>query len=193
MKAISVFCGSSNGQQAVYREQAFQLGQYLAQEGIKLVYGGAKVGLMGAVADGALAGGGEVIGMLPHFLSAKEIAHPGLTELILVDSMHERKQLMNEHCEGVIALPGGFGTLEELFEMLTWAQLGLHQKPIGILNIAGYYDALVQLLDHMVEQGLLRLSNRQMLLVDSSISGLVQQMSDYKPALVGKWLDENQT
>ncbi len=192
MKAISVFCGSSNGNQSVYTEQAYQLGQYLALAGIKLVYGGAKVGLMGAVAEGTLARGGQVIGVLPHFLAAKEIAHPGLTELLLVDSMHERKQLMNEHCEGVIALPGGFGTLEELFEMLTWGQLGLHQKPIGILNTAGYYDALVQLLDHMTDQGLLRASNRRMLLVDSSIPGLVQQMLDYKPALVGKWLDADQ-
>lgn len=193
MKAVSVFCGSSSGNQAIYAEQAYHLGQHLAQTNIKLVYGGANVGLMGAVADGTLAGGGEVIGVLPHFLQAKEIAHPGLTELLLVDSMHERKQLMNEHCEGVIALPGGFGTLEELFEMLTWGQLGLHQKPIGILNIGGYYDALVQLLDHMVDQGLLRLINREMLLVDDSVEGLLQQMMEYKPAAVGKWLDENQT
>ena len=193
MKVVSVFCGSSSGNQAIYAEQAYHLGQHLAQTNIKLVYGGANVGLMGAVADGTLAGGGEVIGVLPHFLQAKEIAHPGLTELLLVDSMHERKQLMNEHCEGVIALPGGFGTLEELFEMLTWGQLGLHQKPIGILNIGGYYDALVQLLDHMVDQGLLRLINREMLLVDDSVEGLLQQMMEYKPAAVGKWLDENQT
>lgn len=193
MKAVAVFCGSSSGASSAFAQEATRLGQQLAQRGMTLVYGGAKVGLMGAVADGALDEGGKVIGVLPHFLQAKELAHPGLTELLLVDSMHERKQLMNEHCEGVIALPGGFGTLEELFEMLTWGQLGLHQKPIGILNVEGYYDALIQLLDHMVAQGLLRPSNRRMLLVSDNIEDLLQQMSDYKPALVGKWLDENQT
>lgn len=193
MKAVAVFCGSSSGASSTFAQEACRLGQQLAQRGITLVYGGAKVGLMGAVADGALDEGGKVIGVLPHFLQAKELAHPGLTELLLVDSMHERKQLMNEHCEGVIALPGGFGTLEELFEMLTWGQLGLHQKPIGILNTEGYYDALIRLLDHMVQQGLLRVSNRQMLLVSDTIDDLLQQMLDYKPALVGKWLDENQT
>lgn len=193
MKAIAVFCGSSSGANPSFAQEACRLGQQLAQRGITVVYGGAKVGLMGAVADGALDEGGKVIGVLPHFLQAKELAHPGLTELLLVDSMHERKQLMNERCEGVIALPGGFGTLEELFEMLTWGQLGLHQKPIGILNVAGYYDALIRLLDHMVAQGLLRLNNRQMLLVSSNIEDLLDQMSAYKPSLVGKWLDENQT
>lgn len=193
MKSIAVFCGSSNGSDLIYLEQAYQLGQQLGQSGITLVYGGAKVGLMGAVADGTLAASGDVIGVLPGFLEKKEIAHPKLTKLILVESMHERKQLMNEYCEGVIAMPGGFGTLEELFEMLTWGQLGLHQKPIGILNIAGYYDALLHLLDHMVTQGLLKPANRQMLLSSSQIPDLLAQMKQYKPALVGKWLDENQT
>ena len=148
---------------------------------------------MGAVANGALNQGGQVLGVLPVFLQKKEIAHPNLTELILVESMHERKQLMNEHCEGVIALPGGFGTLEELFEMLTWGQLGLHQKPIGILNVAGYYEALVRLLDEMVTNGLLRPSNRAMLLVSADIDDLLQQMANYQPPSVGKWMDKNQT
>ena len=137
MKSVTVFCGSSMGTDPIYKSQAFLLGKTLAQQNIKLIYGGAKVGLMGAVADGALSENGKVIGVLPHFLGTKEIAHESLTELIRVESMHERKTKMSELSEGVIALPGGFGTLEELFEMLTWGQLGLHQKPIGILNKIG--------------------------------------------------------
>src|SRR4030095_3484794 len=139
MKRITVFCGSSLGNGTNFRTQATLLGQVLAKRNIELVYGGANVGLMGAVADGVLSEGGKVIGVLPNFLKSKEIAHEQLTELILVDSMHERKTKMNELCDGVIALPGGFGTLEEFFEMLTWAQLGLHKKPIAILNIDGFY------------------------------------------------------
>jgi uncharacterized protein (TIGR00730 family) len=143
MKRITVFCGSSSGTEEIYTTQATLLGETLAIRNIELVYGGAKVGLMGAVADGVLNQGGKVIGVLPNFLGAKEIAHPKLTELILVATMHERKTKMNDLCDGVIVLPGGFGTLDELFEMLTWAQLGLHKKPIAILNVDGYYDALI--------------------------------------------------
>lgn len=142
MKSITVFCGSSFGYDEIYKTQATILGQTLAKKKIRLVYGGANVGLMGAVADGALHAGGEVVGVLPKFLQEKEIAHKHLTELILVDSMHERKIKMNDLCEGVIALPGGYGTLEEFFEMLTWAQLGLHKKPLALFNINGYYNGL---------------------------------------------------
>lgn len=152
MKNITVFCGSSFGTEEIYKEQAELLGKTLAKQNIGLVYGGANVGLMGAVADGALSENGTVIGVLPNFLRSKEIAHQGLTELILVESMHERKTKMSELCDGVIALPGGFGTLEELFEMLTWAQLGLHKKPIAILNISGFYDSLLELLETMTEK-----------------------------------------
>ncbi len=148
---------------------------------------------MGAVADGALAEGGKVIGVIPGFLGRKEIAHSGLTELIVVKSMHERKQRMNELCSGVIALPGGFGTLEELFEMLTWGQLGLHQKPIGILNVDGYYDDLIKLLQSMVSNGLLRESNYAMVLVDESIDKLLQKMKDYEPPREKKWMTASQT
>jgi len=188
MKRITVFCGSSSGTESIYEAQAYALGKTLAQLGIGLVYGGAKVGLMGAVANGALEHQGEAIGVLPHFLGSKEIAHEGLTELILVDTMHERKTKMHELCDGVITLPGGFGTMEELFEMLTWAQLGLHQKPIGILNLNGFYDELVALIQSMADKGFLKPVNQRMLLVDDSIDGLLQQMRSYVAPEVAKWI-----
>lgn len=190
MKRITVFCGSSIGTDDVYRKHAELVGQTLAKNNIELVYGGAKVGLMGAVADGVLSNGGKVIGILPDFLKSKEIAHEQLTELILVRTMHERKTRMNELCDGVIALPGGFGTLEELFEMLTWAQLGLHNKPIGILNVNGFYDTLVDLVQTMVDKGFLKPINQQMLLVSNDIDGLLNKMNTYVAPTVGKWISE---
>ncbi|WP_343616777.1 TIGR00730 family Rossman fold protein [Flavobacterium sp.] len=189
MKNITVFCGSSFGTDEIFREQAELLGKTLAKQNIGLVYGGANVGLMGAVADGALSEKGTVIGVLPNFLRSKEIAHLGLTELILVESMHERKTKMNELCDGVIALPGGFGTLEELFEMITWAQLGLHKKPIAVLNINGFYDSLIELLQTMTEKGLLKEANQKMLLVSDNIDDLLEKMRNYTPPTVGKWID----
>ena len=191
MKRITVFCGSSFGTEEIYKEQATLLGQTLAKKNIELVYGGANVGLMGAVADGILNEGGKAIGVLPNFLRSKEIAHLGLTELILVESMHERKTKMNDLCDGVIALPGGFGTLEELFEMLTWAQLGLHKKPIAILNIDGFYDSLIELTKVMVEKGLLKEANQQMLLVSDNIDDLLEQMKNYVAPTTGKWIDKD--
>ncbi|TDE16510.1 LOG family protein [Dyadobacter psychrotolerans] len=190
MKRITVFCGSSFGSDEIYRAQATELGQALAKKGIELVYGGANVGLMGAVADGVLSEGGKVIGVLPHFLQSKEIAHQGLTELILVESMHERKTKMNELCDGVIALPGGFGTLEEFFEMLTWAQLGLHKKPIAVLNIDGFYDSLTVLIQVMVDKGFLKQVNQEMLLVSDDIDELLTKMSVYTAPEVGKWISK---
>ena len=190
MKRITVFCASSFGTEKIYEEQAIALGITLAEQNIELVYGGANVGLMGAVADGALHAGGKVIGVLPNFLRSKEIAHLGLTELILVESMHERKTKMNDLCDGVIALPGGFGTLEELFEMLTWAQLGLHKKPIAILNVNGFYDSLIALLQTMTEKGLLKEVNREMLLVSDNIDDLLDKMKNYVAPTVGKWIDK---
>ena len=192
MKRITVFCGSSFGTEEIYKEQAALLGETLAEKNIELVYGGANVGLMGAVADGVLSKGGKVIGVLPDFLRSKEIAHQGLTELILVESMHERKTKMNDLCDGVIALPGGFGTLEELFEMITWAQLGLHKKPIAILNINGFYDSLIQLTEVMVEKGLLKEVNQQMLLVSDNIDDLLYKMNNYTAPTVGKWIDKKE-
>jgi uncharacterized protein (TIGR00730 family) len=192
MKRITVFCGSSFGTEEIYKEQATLLGQTLAKQNIELVYGGANVGLMGAVADGILKEGGKAIGVLPNFLRSKEIAHLGLTELILVESMHERKTKMNDLCDGVIALPGGFGTLEELFEMLTWAQLGLHKKPIAILNIDGFYDSLIELTKVMVEKGFLKDVNQKMLLVSDNIDDLLDQMKNYVAPTTGKWIDKDQ-
>ncbi|AKK73312.1 LOG family protein YvdD [Chryseobacterium gallinarum] len=188
MKSITVFCGSSFGSDDIYREQAFLLGKTLAQQNIQLVYGGADVGLMGTIADGALNEGGKVVGVLPYFLQSKEIAHKNLTELILVETMHERKTKMNELCDGVIVLPGGYGTLEEFFEMITWAQLGLHKKPIGILNIDGFYDDLIRLVRHMVDKGFLKQVNRDMLLVSDTIDELLEKMKNYQPPSVGKWI-----
>lgn len=189
MKRITVFCGSSSGVEDIYQTQAFELGKTLAKQNIELVYGGANVGLMGAVANGVLAQGGKVIGVLPTFLRSKEIAHQGLTKLILVDSMHERKTKMNELCDGVIALPGGFGTLDELFEMLTWAQLGLHKKPIAILNIDGFYDSLLHMIQIMTKRGLLKEDNQKMLLVSSAIDDLLKKMNNYIAPTTGKWID----
>lgn len=190
MKRITVFCASSYGTDKIYEEQAALVGKTLAEQNIEVIYGGANVGLMGAVADGALNAGGKVIGVLPNFLRSKEIAHLGLTELILVENMHERKTKMSDLCDGVIALPGGFGTLEELFEMLTWAQLGLHKKPIAILNVDGFYDSLIALLEKMTEKGLLKEINQKMLLVSNNIDDLLEQMKNYTAPTVGKWIDK---
>ena len=188
MKRIAVFCGSSSGTDKDFEATARKLGQKFASENIGLVYGGAKVGLMGAVADGVLGGSGTVIGVLPTFLKAKEIAHDGLTELILVETLHERKTRMNDLSDGFIALPGGFGTLEEYFEILTWGQLVLHEKPMGILNINGYYDELISFLDSLVHKGLLKESNREMVLVSDNINDLLVKMRAYKAPKGGKWI-----
>ncbi|SNR14692.1 LOG family protein [Tenacibaculum jejuense] len=179
MNRITVFCASSFGTDKDFESSAKQLGKKLAQENIELVYGGANVGLMGAVADAVLEHEGKVIGVLPNFLKSKEIAHEGLTQLILVDSMHERKAKMNDLCDGIIALPGGFGTLEELFEVLTWRQLGLHKKPIGILNINGFYDSLISFLDHMTEKGVLKKENRELVLISDTVEELLDKMFNY--------------
>ena len=192
MKSITVFCGSSFGSDAVFEKQATLLGQTLAKQNIQLIYGGADVGLMGAVADGALNAGGKVVGVLPHFLQSKEIAHKQLTELILVETMHERKTKMNELCDGVIVLPGGYGTLEEFFEMITWAQLGLHKKPIAVLNIDGFYDDLIKLVQTMVDKGFLKQINRDMLLINDNIDELLEMMKNYEAPTVGKWISKEE-
>ncbi len=193
MKSITIFCGSSIGTDKIFEQQAFLLGQTLAQQNIALVYGGAKVGLMGAVANGALSKNGKVIGVLPHFLQKKEVAHEQLSELILVDSMHERKLKMNELSDGVIALPGGFGTMEELFEMITWAQLGLHKKPIAVLNVNGFYDHLITFTETMVNKGFLKEINQKMLLESDDIEDLLSLMDNYAPPTVGKWIKKDET
>lgn len=187
MKSICVYCASSLGNNPYFAEQAFELGQTLAEHGIDVIYGGAKVGLMGKVADGAKSKNGKVFGIIPEFLAVKEIKHDRLDELIVVQTMHERKALMQEKSDGFIALPGGFGTMEELFEILTWGQLGLHKKPIGILNLEGYYDALIQLVETMIQKGLLKSEYKEMLLVSDSIDDLISQMNLYEVPFVTKW------
>jgi uncharacterized protein (TIGR00730 family) len=193
MNSITVFCGSSMGTQPIFKETAFDLGKHLATENITLIYGGAQIGLMGQVAEGALQNKGKVIGVIPHFLSGKEILHEGLTELIQVDTMHERKVIMSEKSDGFIALPGGFGTFEELFEILTWAQLGLHQKPIGILNIAGFYDDLIEMIQKMVDNGFLKGLNQDMLLEGQTITALYDKMQQYIAPDVPKWIKSDET
>ncbi|MCX8524015.1 TIGR00730 family Rossman fold protein [Chryseobacterium formosus] len=190
MKSITVFCGSSFGSEEIYKEQAYLVGKTLAEENIRLIYGGANVGLMGSVADGTIQNGGKAIGVLPHFLQSKEIAHTHLTELILVETMHERKTKMNELSDGVIVLPGGYGTLEEFFEMITWAQLGLHKKPIAILNIDGFYNELIKLVQTMVDKGFLKQINQEMLLVSDTIDELLEKMKYYQAPTVGKWISK---
>jgi uncharacterized protein (TIGR00730 family) len=188
MKRITVFCGSSLGTDEIYKKQAFKLGEILAERKIGLVYGGAAVGLMNAVANGSLSKGGEVTGVLPVFIKNKGIAHKNLTELILVETMHERKTKMNEISDGVIALPGGFGTLEEFFEALTWGQLGLHKKPVGLLNINGFYDSLKILTKQMVDEGFLKVANQKMLLISDDIENLLNQMENYIAPTIDKWI-----
>ncbi len=192
MKSVVVFCGSSMGNDNTIAEAAYNLGQLLAEQGITLVYGAAKIGIMGKVALGALKHKGTVIGIIPDFMQIKEVCHTGLTELIITENMHERKLKMHELSDGVITLPGGYGTLEELFEMITWAQLGLHQKPIGILNVNGFYNALLEMLLTMVSQGFVKQENYDMILVDDNINGLLQQMKDYKPLPTPKWIKKDQ-
>ena len=193
MKSVVIFCGSGSGNNPIYVAVAKALGESLAKRNIAVVYGGATVGIMGAVADATMAAGGVVTGIIPEFLATREIAHTGITELITVQNMHERKLLMHDRSDAVIALPGGWGTMEELFEMLTWAQLGLHQKPIGLLNVNGYYDTLIALCDHMVTEGFLNAQYRGMLIAADTIDNLLALMDNYQPAAVAPLLTESTT
>lgn len=194
LKSICVFCGSSIGRNPAYRDAAVRLGQILAQNKIRLIYGGASVGIMGAVADATMAAGGEVVGVIPGNLFKKEVAHAGLTKLHTVGSMHERKAMMEQLSDGFIALPGGWGTFEEFFEILTWAQLGLHRKPIGLLNIEGYYESLLQLVDHGIKEEFIQPDYRRLLLSDSDPARLLEQFRNYEPLALPKWVvDQNQT
>ncbi|GMG76808.1 TIGR00730 family Rossman fold protein [Priestia megaterium] len=193
MKRIAVFCGSSNGASNLYIEGAKALGRELAKRNISLVYGGASVGLMGAVADAVLEAGGHVIGVMPTFLEEREISHKNLSELIVVGSMHERKAKMAELVDGFITLPGGPGTLEEFFEIFTWAQLGLHQKPCGLLNINDYYTPLISLFNHMTEEQFLQEKYRSMALVDTEPQGLLDQFNTYQPPSVKTYITKAQS
>jgi uncharacterized protein (TIGR00730 family) len=188
MKSVAVYCGSSSGNKEEYTQQAQEMGRELARRGLTLVYGGGCVGLMGVIADAVLAEGGKVIGVIPGFLADKELAHKGCTELHVVDTMHQRKLLMADLAEGFVAMPGGFGTLEELFEVLTWGQLGLHGKPVGLLNTLGFYDSLLALLDHMSGEAFLRVENRNQVLQNASAAALLDAMEQYQPLRLEKWL-----
>lgn len=188
MQSICVYCGSAPGRSVAYVEGARALGATLARRGLRLVYGGASVGLMGAVADAVLEAGGEVIGVIPESLMKKELAHPGLTDLVVTRSMHERKTVMAERADGFVALPGGIGTFEELFEIWTWAQLGFHRKPCGILNVAGYYDQLLAFLDHARDEGLLAPSVRDVLQVADDADALLERFATWQPPNVDRWL-----
>jgi uncharacterized protein (TIGR00730 family) len=192
MNSIVVFCGSSEGNDPLVLQMAYSLGKEMAGRSIILVYGAARIGVMGRLAQGALDHSGDVIGIIPEFLKLKEVFHTGLTKLIVTDNMHERKLKMNEMSAGVIMLPGGFGTLEEFFEMITWAQLGLHNKPIGILNINGFYNNLIQMLKTMVDQGFVKQLNYDMILIDDSINGLLDKMMNYRPQHIAKWITKDQ-
>jgi uncharacterized protein (TIGR00730 family) len=193
LSSICVFCGSNGGAHPAYVEAAEAVGRGLAQRGVRVVYGGGKVGMMGAVADAAREAGGEVVGVIPQSIFDLEIGHTGIDDLRVVGSMHERKALMAELSDAFIALPGGIGTLEELFEVYTWAQLGIHAKPLGLLDVAGYYQPLVAFLDHTVAEGFLRTATRTMLAVGDDLDGLLETLRRWEPVTVHKWIDLDKT
>lgn len=193
MKSICVFCGSSQGNRPEYAEAARETGTLLARRGLRLVYGGGRIGLMGILADAALAEGGEVIGVIPRMLLQKELGHGQVTELRVVTSMHERKAMMAELSDGFIALPGGIGTMEELCEILTWSQLGIHQKPCGILNTADYFAGLLTLLKRAVEDGFFRAEQQQLFQIAERPEDLLQALDRYEPLPVPRWLDSTAT
>jgi uncharacterized protein (TIGR00730 family) len=193
LSALCVFCGSNSGADPAYAESARRMGQILAHRGITLVYGGGRVGLMGALADAALEAGGRVIGVIPEALKRREVAHEILTELRVVQTMHERKQLMADLSDGFVAMPGGFGTFEEFCEVLTWSQLGLHAKPCGLLNVKGYYTGLLALFDHALAEQLLHPRNRAMVIAESEPKPLLDAMTRYRAPAVEKWLTPETT
>jgi len=188
MKRICVFCGSSQGNRPEYRAAAEEMAAELVRRNIGLVYGGGNVGLMGIIADAVLKAGGEAQGVIPEHLMAREVGHKGLTKLHVVGSMHERKALMADLSDAFVALPGGFGTLEEFCEVVTWTQLGLHAKPCGILNVLGFYSPLLRMLDHAVEERFLKPENRALVLAGESATDLLQTLEEWRPIHVEKWL-----
>jgi uncharacterized protein (TIGR00730 family) len=196
MKRICVFCGSSAGSSAVYSDAARSMGEEIARRGLELVYGGGQVGLMGVLADAALGAGGRVIGVIPESLALKEVAHTGLTEQRVVTSMHERKATMAELADAFIALPGGFGTFEEFCEIVTWAQLGTHCKPCGLLNVDAFYDPLLSLFDHAVAHGFIRPEHRRIVMVATTVDGMLDSMERWDPTTMGsatKWMDRTES
>jgi uncharacterized protein (TIGR00730 family) len=189
LRRVCVFCGSSKGTNPAHLAAAQEAGRELARRGLALVYGGGNVGLMGALADAALSVGGHVIGVIPEALMAKEVGHRGLPDLRVVQTMHERKALMAELSDGFIALPGGFGTFEEFFEVLTWSQLSFHGKPCALLNVAGFFDPLLTFLDHATAEGFVRPAHRELVLAEADLHQLLARMADFQPPAVAKWAD----
>jgi uncharacterized protein (TIGR00730 family) len=189
IKRLSVFCGSSSGARPEYVEAAWSFGRLLCDRGIGVVYGGSNVGLMAALANAVLDNRGEIIGVIPRMLVEREVAHIHLEDLRIVESMHERKAMMAELCDGFVALPGGIGTLEEFFEVWTWAQLGVHDKPCGVLNVAGYFDGLLSFLDRAVEEKFVREAHRSMVIVEDDPERLLERFESYEPPRVVKWID----
>jgi uncharacterized protein (TIGR00730 family) len=193
LKSIGVFCGSRAGGRPEYQEAAEGLGRLLAERGLRLVYGGGSTGLMGALANAALAGGGHVLGVIPEALATKEVAHFGVTELRVVGSMHARKAMMAEEADAFIALPGGFGTFEELFEIVTWAQLGIHAKPIGLLNVSGFFDGLLQLVEQAITEGFVAASQRDLLVAAETPAALVDRLARHRPPSAPAWVTPEET
>jgi uncharacterized protein (TIGR00730 family) len=193
MKRVCVFCGSNVGVRPAYRQAAVALGEAMARRGIGLVFGGGHVGLMGVLADTVLGANGEAIGAIPEVLMAKELGHRGLADLRVVGSMHERKALMAELADAFVALPGGYGTLEEFHEVLTWAQLGLHAKPCGLLNVAGFYDSLLAMFDHAVQEQFIPPEHREIVLVDDDVDRLLDRLATYQPPQLPKWIEPDET
>jgi len=189
MRSVCVFCGSNPGGDPAYRAAAVALGEHLARAGVRVVFGGGAIGLMGVVAAAAMGAGGEVIGVIPAALDRREIANRAVTELHIVETMHERKAMMAELSDGFVALPGGLGTFEELFEVWTWAQLGIHDKPVGLLNVANFYDPLLAFLAHAVDAGFLRRQHLDLLTADTDPTRLIDRMRAHRPPPVEKWLD----
>jgi uncharacterized protein (TIGR00730 family) len=193
LSSVCVFCGSNAGVDPAYMQAAVHVGRSLAERGLRLVYGGAHVGMMGALADAAMSAGGAVTGVIPRQIVDLEVGHTGVGDLRIVDSMHERKALMAELADAFVAVPGGIGTLEELIEIYTWSQLGIHDKPCGVLNVRGYYDDLAAFLDHAVQEGFLRAEHRAVLTVAEDPAALLDAFAAFTPPRIGKWLELDQT
>jgi uncharacterized protein (TIGR00730 family) len=193
IRSVCVFCGSSAGNDSRFAQAASEFGALLAREGTTLVYGGGHVGLMGILADAVLANGGKVVGVIPRALWDREVGHRNLTELHVVETMHERKAMMASLADAFVALPGGLGTLEEIFEVWTWAQLGIHDKPVGFLDVDGFYAPLLAFLDHGVDAGFVRAPHRAMAIVDADGASLLQRMGEYQPPKVAKWISAQAT
>jgi uncharacterized protein (TIGR00730 family) len=189
MKSIAIFCGASTGQNPLYRETAQALGSLFAQRSIRLVFGGGKVGLMGVIADAVLAGGGEVVGVIPQSLVDMEVAHPSLTELHVVETMHARKALMAAQSDAFVAMPGGFGTFDELCEIVTWNQLNIIQKPAALFNVNGYFNSFLAMIDHAVAEGFIKAEHRQNLIVEDQPEKLLERLLHHSPVITQKWVD----